>query len=67
MKLYWRFLETEDEYFPYSEKEPPPQGLWNIYGVYLPEEVLAKIYRENALKLIPDLREKYERAAKAFR
>ncbi len=63
LKLYWRFFETEDEYFPYSEKEFPPQGLWNIYGVYLPDEVLQKIYFGNALKLLPTLREKYQRAA----
>jgi predicted TIM-barrel fold metal-dependent hydrolase len=63
LKLYWRFLETEDEYFPYSEKEFPPQGLWNIYGVHLPDDVLRKIYYGNALKLLPALAEKYERAA----
>ena len=53
VRLYWRFLETYDEYFPYSEKEFPPQGFWNIYGVGLPDDVLAKIYHENAAKLIP--------------
>ncbi len=64
LKLYWRFLETEDEYFPYSEKGFPPQGLWNIYGVHLPEEVLRKVYFENALKLLPGLQEKYETATR---
>ena len=63
---YWRFLETEDEYFPYSEKEFPPQGFWYIYGVHLPENVLRKIYFENALRIIPDLKEKYARASKQF-
>ncbi|WP_425614185.1 amidohydrolase family protein [Anatilimnocola sp. NA78] len=63
LKLYWRFLETEDEYFPYSEKDFPPQGLWQIYGVHLPDEVLEKVYYENALKLLPSIKEKYERAA----
>jgi predicted TIM-barrel fold metal-dependent hydrolase len=62
LKLYWRFLETEDEYFPYSEKEFPPQGLWQIYGVHLPDEVLRKIYFANALKILPALQRKYERA-----
>ncbi len=28
LTYYWRFMETFDENFPYSEKEPPPQGLW---------------------------------------
>lgn len=53
VRLYWRFFETKDEYFPYSEKEPPPQGLWQIYGVGLPEDVLKKIYFQNAARLIP--------------
>jgi len=63
---YWRFLETYDEYFPYSEKDFPPQGFWFIYGVGLPDDVLRKVYYENALNLIPDLREKYERAAERW-
>lgn len=58
LRLYWRFLETFDENFPYSEKTPPPQGLWNIYGVGLPDEVLQKIYHENAAKIVPGVREK---------
>jgi predicted TIM-barrel fold metal-dependent hydrolase len=61
LRLYWRFLETEDEYFPYSEKEFPPQGFWNIYGVSLPDEVLKKVYQENAMRLLPGVREKVER------
>jgi predicted TIM-barrel fold metal-dependent hydrolase len=59
--LYWRFLETEDEYFPYSERPFPPQGLWNICGVHLPDEVLRKVYYGNAFRLIPGVREKVER------
>ncbi len=55
---YWRFLETRDEYFPYSEKEPPPQGFWYIYGVDLPDETLKKIYHENARRLIPGVAER---------
>jgi predicted TIM-barrel fold metal-dependent hydrolase len=61
--LYWRFLETWDEYFPYSEKEFPPQGLWNIYGLGLPDAALKQVYRENAARLIPGVKErliKYE-------
>ncbi len=52
---YWRFLETRDEYFPYSEKPFPPQGFWRIYGVNLPDEVLEKIYSHNALRMLPSL------------
>lgn len=58
VRLYWRFLETYDEYFPYSEKPFPPQGLWNIYGVGLPAEVLEKIYFRNASRIIPGVAER---------
>ena len=54
LRLYWRFLETYDENFPYSEKEFPPQGLWNIHGLGLPDDdVLRKLYHENAVRIIP--------------
>ena len=49
---YWRFLETYDEYFAYSEKPFPPQGMWQIYGIGLPDEVLRKVYHENAMRLL---------------
>jgi predicted TIM-barrel fold metal-dependent hydrolase len=63
LEFYWRFLETDDEYFPYSEKTPQPQGLWYIYGLNLPESVLRKVYFENALKILPEIKTKYEQAA----
>ena len=50
---HWRFLETFDENFPYEDNPFPPQGLWNIDGIGLPDEVLRKIYSENAARLIP--------------
>jgi predicted TIM-barrel fold metal-dependent hydrolase len=62
LRLYWRFLETFDENFPYSEKDPPPQGLWNIHGVGLPDDVLQKIYSANAARLIPGVRDKLKSA-----
>jgi predicted TIM-barrel fold metal-dependent hydrolase len=65
LRRYWQFLETEDEYFPYSEKEFPPQGFWNIYGVSLPDEVLRKIYHENAARLVPGVKERLEAWSKA--
>jgi predicted TIM-barrel fold metal-dependent hydrolase len=49
-RLYYRFLETADEYFEYPSHSSR-QGRWNIYGLHLPQDVLEKIYRENALKL----------------
>jgi len=54
-RLYFRFLETADEYFEYPS-HASRQGRWNIYGIFLPDDVLRKIYRENALKLMPHLR-----------
>jgi predicted TIM-barrel fold metal-dependent hydrolase len=60
LSYYWRFLETYDEYFPYSEKSPPPQGMWRIYGIGLPDTVLKKIYFENALRILPALKPIYE-------
>ncbi|HUG67679.1 MAG TPA: amidohydrolase family protein [Pirellulaceae bacterium] len=62
IRLYWRFLETYDEYFPYAENEFPPQGFWNIYGIGLPDDVLKKVYHENALRLIPGLEAKFAAA-----
>lgn len=56
LHLYWRFFETRDESFPYSEKVPPPQGMWQIYGVDLPDDVLKKVYFANAEKLIPGIK-----------
>lgn len=62
LRYYWRFMETYDEYFPYSEKRPLPQGMWRIYGLGLPEEVLEKIYYQNALRVMPSLKDRYEKA-----
>jgi predicted TIM-barrel fold metal-dependent hydrolase len=64
LNYHWRFLETEDEYFPYAENAFPPQGFWRIYGVNLPDDVLRKIYYENAAKIIPGVRERWETYAK---
>jgi len=46
-RIYYRFLETEDEYFDCAASHHL-QGFWRIYGVYLPDEVLEKIYSKNA-------------------
>ena len=51
-RLYYRYLETPAEYVPYSTAESPHQGNWRIYGVDLPDEVLRKIYHDNAARLI---------------
>lgn len=51
-EIYFRFLETEDEYFDYAPSPIPPQGRWRIYGLGLPDQVLRKVYWENAARLI---------------
>ncbi|MCK4299108.1 MAG: amidohydrolase family protein [Planctomycetes bacterium] len=51
-RVHWRFLETADEYFNYSTGDPPGQGRWRIFGVFLPDEVLRKVYYENAARLV---------------
>lgn len=43
---YFRWLESEDEYFPYAQY--PLQGRWMIYGLGLPDNVLEKVYHRNA-------------------
>ncbi len=51
-EIYYRFLETEDEYFDYAPAPVPPQGRWRIYGLGLPEGILRKVYCENAARLL---------------
>jgi predicted TIM-barrel fold metal-dependent hydrolase len=51
-EIYYRFLESEDEYFDYAPAPVPPQGRWRIYGLGLPEQVLRKVYSENASRLL---------------
>lgn len=51
-RLYYRFLETDDEYFNYGISEIPGQGRWRVYGLYLPDDVLRKVYFENAQRLL---------------
>ncbi len=51
-RLYFRFLETDDEYFNYSVGDVPQQGRWHVYGMDLPDDVLKKIYSENARSVL---------------
>lgn len=51
-QIYYRFLETEDEYFDYAPARVPPQGRWRIYGLGLPDTILRKIYNANASRLL---------------
>jgi uncharacterized protein len=51
---YFRWLETEDEYFAYNQY--PGQGRWMIYGLGLPDDVLEKVYHQNAEKLFSEFK-----------
>jgi len=51
-EIYYRFLETEDEYFDYAPAKVPPQGRWRIYGINLPDSIQRKVYRDNAARLL---------------
>jgi predicted TIM-barrel fold metal-dependent hydrolase len=54
-RIYFRFLETDDEYFDPSGGHHR-QGFWNIYGVFLPKDVLEKLYTKNAERLLVGLK-----------
>ncbi|MFC7533955.1 amidohydrolase family protein [Actinoplanes sp. GCM10030250] len=52
-EVYWRFLETEDECFPYAPgTRVPPQGRWDISAAGLPPDVLPSVYAGNARRLL---------------
>ncbi|HKC70642.1 MAG TPA: amidohydrolase family protein [Terriglobales bacterium] len=51
-EIYYRFLESDDEYFDYAPAKVPPQGRWKIYGIDLGDPVLKKVYHENAARLL---------------
>jgi len=51
-EIYFRFLETADEYFDYAPANVPPQGRWRIYGIELPDSILEKVYYQNATRLL---------------
>ncbi len=49
---YWRVFETRDEYFDYYRHY---HAFWKLYGIYLPDSVLKKVYYQNALRITPKL------------
>ena len=61
-RIYYRFLETDDEYFDCSASHHR-QGFWPIYGIFLPDAVLDKVYRKNAERLFPSLKREVPKAA----
>jgi len=51
-RVYFRVLETADDYFDYYRRR---HAFWKMYGLDLPDEVLRKLYYQNALRIIPGL------------
>ena len=51
-RVYFRILETSDEYFPWYRKR---HAFWGMYGLELPDSVLKKVYWGNAVKLVPGI------------
>jgi predicted TIM-barrel fold metal-dependent hydrolase len=54
-EIYFRFLETPDEHFPHSTEQVPLMGRWAISGLDLPDDVLRRVYADNALRIVPGL------------
>jgi predicted TIM-barrel fold metal-dependent hydrolase len=50
-RAHYRFFETDDEYFDYPS-HASRQGRWQIYGLGLPDAVLERIYRGNAMAFL---------------
>jgi predicted TIM-barrel fold metal-dependent hydrolase len=52
-RIYYRFLETNDDHFPYwPSGDQPWQGRWFIHGLGLPEPVLQRVYYRNAQQIL---------------
>jgi predicted TIM-barrel fold metal-dependent hydrolase len=57
-RFHWRFLETRDEWImPPDYDGTFGRHRWRVTGLHLPRRVLRKLYYQNALRLIPHLRQ----------
>lgn len=50
-RTHYRFLETDDEYFPGPAGDRPGYS-WRLTGLHLPARVLTQIYRTNARRVL---------------
>ena len=50
--VYFRVFETDDDYIEYYRRR---HANWRLYGLDLPDDVLRKVYSENARRIIPGL------------
>ncbi|MBN1670942.1 MAG: amidohydrolase family protein [Kiritimatiellae bacterium] len=56
-RFYFRFFETDDEYFfPPDYDGTFERHRWHVCGLALPDEVLQKLYSGNILRIVPGLR-----------
>ncbi len=57
-RCYFRLLETRDEHFDYPDYigRFGVYARWKLCALDLPDDVLRKVYRENALRVIPGLK-----------
>jgi len=53
--IYFRFLQTSDEYFDHGLEDPPLMGRWKISGLELDGDLLRQVYYDNARRLVPRL------------
>jgi predicted TIM-barrel fold metal-dependent hydrolase len=51
-RIYYRFLETRDEFFNPEPGETTRQGRWYVHGLGLPDDVLEKVYFANAARVL---------------
>jgi len=53
-RCYFRLLETRDEYFDYPDYigRFGVYTRWKLYGLGLPDDVLKRVYHENAMRLL---------------
>ncbi|NLY01414.1 MAG: amidohydrolase family protein [Rhodopirellula sp.] len=58
-RCYYRLLETRDEYFDYPDYigRFGVYTRWKLYGLGLPDDVLRKIYHDNAQRYIAGLQD----------
>lgn len=52
LRFHYRVLETSDEYIDRNKGKKHKNERWYLYGLDLPDDVLAKVYYKNALKLL---------------
>ena len=51
-RLHYRWLETDDQYMPSRSGQNNSVTSWRIHGVYLPEDVLERVYHRNFERLV---------------